>query len=72
MSIKLFLELITGTIFYFYDQPRRKLIKSDQFHYIAPEGPHQIHPYVAVFPEYETPLHEWLPNSRKEKKNDTK
>lgn len=46
--IKLFKELINGTVFHFGDNEVRKLIKDDASHYVAPEGRHKIHPHVAV------------------------
>lgn len=46
---KLFVELLKSTVFYFYDKPGRKLIKSDNSHYIAPEGRRSINPFVLVF-----------------------
>lgn len=46
--INLFVNLLVGSIFHFGDAPDRKLIKSDDKHYVAPEGRHSIHPHVAV------------------------
>jgi hypothetical protein len=48
--LKLFIELLVGQFFHFYDTPERKLIKSDSSHYISPEGTRRlISPFVAVF-----------------------
>ena len=48
MPLKLFIELIQGTLFHFYDKRNRKLIKMNKDHYVAPEGVHKINPHVAV------------------------
>jgi hypothetical protein len=47
--LKLFVELMKSEIFYFYDRPDRKLVKSDSNHYAAPEGRRVISPTVAIF-----------------------
>ena len=44
----LFLELVVDDIFHFFDRPDRKLVKSDDTHYVAPEGRRAISPTVAV------------------------
>lgn len=49
--ITLFCNIPRGTLFHFYDNPERILIKSDKNHYVAPEGRHPIHPYVLVVQE---------------------
>lgn len=46
---KLFIQLFISTIFHFYGNPERKLIKSDDSHYIAPEGRRSINPFTLVF-----------------------
>lgn len=46
---KLFINLIVSQIFHFYGAPERKLIKSDDSHYIAPEGRRSINPFTLVF-----------------------
>jgi len=48
MPLKLFVELIWGTLFHFRGDSNRKLIKSDDNHYISTTGRHVIHPHVAV------------------------
>lgn len=48
MSLKLFKSLKLGRLFTFGDKPNRLLIKSDDSHYVAPEGRRSIHPHVAV------------------------
>ena len=47
-KLLLFLELLISDIFHFYDNPDRKLIKSDDTHYVAPEGRRSISPTVGV------------------------
>jgi len=48
--IHLFITILTGEFFHYYDRPDRKLIKLDQGRYITPEGViKRIDPYVAVF-----------------------
>lgn len=47
--LKLFKDVFGGDLFYFYDKPNRKLIKSNDTHYIAPEGRRQCNPGVLVF-----------------------
>lgn len=46
---KLFVQLIVSQIFHFFGNPKRKLIKSDNSHYIAQEGRRSINPYTLVF-----------------------
>jgi hypothetical protein len=46
--LQLFIRLLTGDWFHFYDRPDRLLMKTDNSHYIAPEGRKMIHPFVAV------------------------
>jgi hypothetical protein len=49
-KIKLFVELFIGSIFHFYDTPERKLIKSGEIEYLAPDTTtKKISPSVAVF-----------------------
>jgi|WetSurMetagenome_2_1015567.scaffolds.fasta_scaffold46014_10 hypothetical protein len=48
MGLKLFIELAVNDIFHFHDKPERKLVKSDDRHYVAPEGRRVISPSVAV------------------------
>ncbi len=48
-TLKLFCQVVKGTIFYFGDNPNRLLVKSNGAHYIAPEGRHKINPHVLVF-----------------------
>jgi hypothetical protein len=48
MGLKLFIELAVNDIFHFGDNPDRKLVKSDDRHYVAPEGRRAINPTVAV------------------------
>lgn len=49
--LKLFVELLRGEWFHFYEEPSRKLIKNDDTHYVSPTGRHLIHPHVLVFGE---------------------
>lgn len=46
---KLFIELLIGDWFHFYDKPERQLMKSDHSHYISPEGRRPISPFVLIF-----------------------
>jgi hypothetical protein len=48
MPLKLFINLLSNSVFHFGDNAQRILIKSDPTHYIAPEGRRSIHPHVAV------------------------
>lgn len=49
MPLKLFVDLLTGDWFHFGDKPERKLLKSDQNHYISPEGRRAANKHVAIF-----------------------
>ncbi len=50
--IQLFVELFRGQLFHFGDKPDRRLIKSDDSHFVSPTGTlRKISPYVAVIPE---------------------
>jgi len=48
--IKLFIELINRSWFFFHDKPDRKLMKMDGSHYLSPEGRRHIHPLVGIIP----------------------
>jgi hypothetical protein len=47
--LQLFVSLLKGEIFYFYDKPERRLVKIDHSRFLSPEGPKRISPTVAVF-----------------------
>lgn len=48
MPLKLFIEILTGGLFHFYDKPNNKLVKSDGSHFVSETGIHRIHPHVAI------------------------
>lgn len=52
---ELFIRLLNGALFYFYNRPERKLIKQDPSHYIAPEGRRSINPFTLVFQDKTKP-----------------
>jgi hypothetical protein len=48
---ELFIKLIRGEWFYFLQNKNRKLVKSDDSHYIGPTGRRKINPFTLVFRE---------------------
>ena len=59
--IKLFTNLRISEMFHFYDTPNRVLIKSDDSHYVGPEGLiRPMHPYVAIVPDQPKAAPSWL------------
>ena len=49
MTIKLFVELIVGSIFHFYDKPDKPMVKSDPSHAIGETGRRRMSPTVGIF-----------------------
>ena len=50
-GLKLFVELIRGEWFHFGDKPDRKLMKTGDKTYFAPERNRHSDPHVAVVPD---------------------
>lgn len=49
--LELFINLLKGDWFHFYDNPSKKMMKMDSSHRLTPEGRRVTDPGVAVVPD---------------------